>query len=143
MKALSIHPSWAWAIIHGGKDVENRKWKTDFRGTLLIHSTNTLKKPDLARACELAGITVNAKALARNAIVGAVELVDIVECSASRWARPDWYHWVLENPRPLIPPIAAKGQLFIWEWRPPRNAQCGTQPWHVCTRLCSQRGVNS
>lgn len=27
MKALSIRQPWAWAIIHAGKDVENRDWQ--------------------------------------------------------------------------------------------------------------------
>ncbi len=27
MKALSIRQPWAWAILHAGKDVENRSWR--------------------------------------------------------------------------------------------------------------------
>ena len=26
MKALSLRQPFAWAVIHGGKDVENRSW---------------------------------------------------------------------------------------------------------------------
>jgi hypothetical protein len=37
MKALSIQQPWAWAIIAGHKDVENRSWYTHHRGSLLIH----------------------------------------------------------------------------------------------------------
>ena len=29
MKALSIRQPWAWAILHAGKDIENRDWRTD------------------------------------------------------------------------------------------------------------------
>ena len=25
-RALTVHAPWAWAIIHGGKDIENRSW---------------------------------------------------------------------------------------------------------------------
>ena len=39
MKCLSILQPWAWAIIHGGKDVENRTWRTAYRGPLLIHAS--------------------------------------------------------------------------------------------------------
>ena len=28
MKALTIKQPWAWAIIHAGKDIENRDWVT-------------------------------------------------------------------------------------------------------------------
>lgn len=38
MKALSVKQPWAWAIIHAGKDIEKRTWRTDYRGPLLIHA---------------------------------------------------------------------------------------------------------
>jgi hypothetical protein len=46
MKALSIRQPWAWLIVKGYKDVENRSWPTYHRGPLLIHA---------ARNCDLAG----------------------------------------------------------------------------------------
>src|SRR5690625_200028 len=41
MKALSIRQPWAWLIVNGYKDIENRTWKTDYRGKLLIHASKT------------------------------------------------------------------------------------------------------
>ena len=38
MKALTVQQPWAWAIIHGGKDVENRTQAWTYRGPLLIHA---------------------------------------------------------------------------------------------------------
>jgi hypothetical protein len=38
VKALTIRQPWAWATIYGGKDVENRRWRTAYRGPLLIHA---------------------------------------------------------------------------------------------------------
>jgi hypothetical protein len=38
MKALSIRQPWAWLIVHGVKDVENRTWRTNFRGRFLVHA---------------------------------------------------------------------------------------------------------
>ena len=38
MKVLSIRQPWAWAIVAGFKPVENRTWKTGYRGPLLIHA---------------------------------------------------------------------------------------------------------
>ena len=32
MKALTIKQPWAWAILHGGKDIENRNWFTSVAG---------------------------------------------------------------------------------------------------------------
>ena len=37
MKVLSVKNPYAYLIVHGIKDVENRSWKTDYRGELLIH----------------------------------------------------------------------------------------------------------
>jgi hypothetical protein len=39
MKALSIKHPWAWAIVHAGKDIENRTWECRYRGEILIHAS--------------------------------------------------------------------------------------------------------
>jgi hypothetical protein len=39
MKHLSIKNPWAYLIVSGMKDVENRTWRTPYRGTLIIHAT--------------------------------------------------------------------------------------------------------
>lgn len=38
MKALTVQQPWAWAIVHGGKDVENRTTAWKHRGQLAIHA---------------------------------------------------------------------------------------------------------
>lgn len=38
IRALSIRQPWAWAITKGWKPVENRTWKTSYRGPLAIHA---------------------------------------------------------------------------------------------------------
>lgn len=40
MRILTVRQPWAWAIIHGGKDVENRvrNLAGDYRGPVLIHA---------------------------------------------------------------------------------------------------------
>ena len=42
--AISVRQPWAWAIVHGGKDIENRDWKASnpglrFRGAVAIHAS--------------------------------------------------------------------------------------------------------
>lgn len=39
MKALSIKQPWASLIAHGIKDIENRTWKTKFRGRIYVHAS--------------------------------------------------------------------------------------------------------
>jgi hypothetical protein len=53
-----------------------------------------------------------------NAIIGAVELVDIVEDSDSAWAEPGRYHWIFENARFLKEPITkVKEGSGLWTYR--------------------------
>ena len=47
MKALSIQQPWAWAIVNGFKPVENRTWRTNYTGPLLIHAGKRELKTDV------------------------------------------------------------------------------------------------
>lgn len=38
MLALSLRQPWAWAILHAGKRIENRRWNTHYRGHILLHA---------------------------------------------------------------------------------------------------------
>lgn len=42
--ALSIRQPWAWLIVNGHKDIENRDWPTNFRGRLLVHAGLTMTR---------------------------------------------------------------------------------------------------
>ena len=105
MKALTVHPSYAMAIVTGLKTVECRTWKTSYRGDILI--TSSAKK--------FAG-TIPGHAL------GVVTLKDIVRFDRKH-VKPalmqDWepglYAWILENPR-IIKPIPVKGKLSLWNF---------------------------
>lgn len=35
---LSVRQPWAWALLHGGKTIENRSWPTRHRGRIWIHA---------------------------------------------------------------------------------------------------------
>ncbi len=60
MRILTVRQPWAWAIIHGGKDVENRVRNIagDYRGPVAIHSGRAVFEeeggayPEVARAIE-------------------------------------------------------------------------------------------
>lgn len=122
MKALSIQQPWAWAILYAGKDVENRTWRTNYRGPLLIHAGQQVDLVGLNWMPERFGISVpkpQSSPLARTGgIVGVVELVDCVQGHESPWAElwtgPRMWHWVLKNPRPL-PFHRFKGRQKLFE----------------------------
>ncbi|HTU58075.1 MAG TPA: hypothetical protein VMF89_06570 [Polyangiales bacterium] len=128
-QVLSLYPEWAWAIVFAGKDVENRSWRTSYRGTLLIHASSRRSSHDAldnARKLLCERSKLRPKDLPDefpcSAIIGAVELVDCVEGGKSAWAEKDSVHWLLRGARPLprpIPDIA--GQRRVWQWTPTKR----------------------
>ena len=48
MKALSIRAPWWFAILHFGKDIENRTWATNFRGTVYLHAGKWFEREEVA-----------------------------------------------------------------------------------------------
>jgi hypothetical protein len=83
MKALSIRQPWAWAIIHAGKDVENRTWNTKFRGTFAVHaSAQAASDWEFPRGAPKPG---EKEGWVKGAIIGFVDLVDVVDRHRSKW----------------------------------------------------------
>jgi hypothetical protein len=44
LKILSIRHPWAYLIANGDKDIENRMWRTKYRGPFLIHASLALDR---------------------------------------------------------------------------------------------------
>jgi len=145
-KAITVCQPWAWAIF-GPKRFENRRWKTDYRGPLLIHAGKSTEwmEPGLA-ALKRLGITPPAE-LPMGAIVGRVELVD---CLPVREFPRDPFAsgpicWCLARPRRLLTPIPYKGAQGLFgvpdrvlaaaEWEPACRI-CGCTEWRPCPGGC-------
>lgn len=122
--ALSVRQPWAWAIIHAGKDIENRSWQAvnhglNTRGRIAIHAAKGLTRDEYEGAAEfMASIGVKcpeARDLLRGGIIGSVEVIDVVTGSDSRWFFGP-RGLVLADPEPcdLIPAVGALG-FFRWE----------------------------
>ena len=47
LSCLTVRQPWAWLLTHGVKPVENRTWKTSYRGPLLIHAGKVLDEHGL------------------------------------------------------------------------------------------------
>lgn len=130
MKVLSVRQPWAWAIIHGGKDIENRNWKTNYRGPLAIHAGQSFDFTAEELRNVLRGEYGNGLREMihkfqqdddiRGAIIGTVNLIDCIPSYAckSPWKAgddPDYFCWKLASPRPLREPIKVAGKLGIFE----------------------------
>jgi hypothetical protein len=113
-KALSVRQPWAWAIIEGGKDVENRAWLTNYTGPLLIHA-GLQDDLDGWHFLDEMGIRLPVDP-PTGGLIGIVDLVNCVLGYESVWAQDRRWHWVLKNPRPL-PFVAYKGRLGLFNVR--------------------------
>ncbi|MGH1376648.1 MAG: ASCH domain-containing protein [Alphaproteobacteria bacterium] len=100
-KAISVNQPWAWAIVNGHKDIENRDWQTKRRGTILIHAGKKFDKdgyrfiqsqfPEIKLP-----LIEEFKSNMMGGIVGSVEITDCVDKSDSTWFFGK-YGFVLEN----------------------------------------------
>lgn len=141
MRILTVRQPWAWAIIHGGKNVENRVRNIagGYRGPVAIHAALRVAADGANKVVWGAWID-SGDSLVKGAIIGVVDLVDVHSASViggcgrmqndcdehpfgcrhhcSTWAMgptPEgWYqHLVFENPRALDEPILYKGTLGL------------------------------
>lgn len=129
MKALSLTQPWAWLVVHGGKDVENRVWNTKLRGAFMIHAAKGMRRSDYDDAIRFArdagGIGLASRVpwpekLERGGIVGAANLYTVIHpllpMQMERrlpWHMPEQYGFVLGDVRPL-PFLPCKGALSFW-----------------------------
>jgi len=169
MKCLSVRNPISYLICAGIKDVENRTWKTDYRGRLYIHSSGEIawhcyfpewkamlpiqhefsmmkegpdgpivkgkyvgydreadefflrpegepfRKEYVLYARYMESLRRDVPFFKSQAIIGHVDLVDIVTDSTSPWADKTAFHWILQNPvlfdKPIMP---VKGHLRLF-----------------------------
>lgn len=136
MKALTIKQPWASLIANGIKDIENRTWKTNYRGRIYIHASakpaaslvsSVLNYEQTAQLVRTGGLDHNyTSKLPSSAIIGEVDIVDCVINHPSIWAEQSTdpikniYNWVLANAVLYNKPILnVKGRLSFWEYERP------------------------
>lgn len=135
MRILTVRQPWAWAIIHGGKDVENRVRNIagSYRGPVAIHVAQGdaesapdelwLMHGDWYRARGSQPKMFEPAFWDRGRIIGVVDLASAhVTCPpaydphrglCSAWAQEGDWHLALKNPRALTEPIAYRGALGL------------------------------
>lgn len=142
MRCLTVQQPWAWAIMHGGKTIENRTQLWSYRGKLAIHagaraSDRGLYDPRILEAFTASPLdsrdrwtTLQSDMMRRlefAAILGVADLVDVhPDAGCCRpWGESAYIehggrhrqhitHLVLENPQPLAEPIPYRGALGLW-----------------------------
>jgi hypothetical protein len=118
MKAISIKQPWASLIVTGIKPVENRTWKSNYRGPLLIHAAKTWDQQGADWIIEnfsylyLRGKIAKAKEL-RGGIIGKVKMVGCVTDHQSPWFFGP-FGFVFKYPE-IIDFHPCRGQLNLFE----------------------------
>ncbi len=129
MKALSVRQPWAWLIVNGHKDIENRSWQTSYRGPLLIHAGLKVDREDIAwlrKQAKESGVDLP-DVFPTGGIVGVVTLVDCVTEHPSEWFDGP-VGWVLADPAEIeFVPITGRLGLFEvdLELEGPRDVDAG------------------
>lgn len=133
-RALAIQQPWAWAIVNGFKDIENRSRSQEslFRnrvgGVILVHASKTLSRVEYERRYDdmrrLGVSPPEFEDLELGGIVGTARLADVVTKSRSRWFEGNGIGLLLTEPR-RCRFIPAKGQLGVFDprrsWMPKRR----------------------
>jgi len=96
MKAMSVRQPWAWLVVNGWKNIENRGRRFSHRGPLLIHASVRMTAADY-EACRIFvnGICEDLampapEDLPRGGIVGEVVVLDCVAAHPSPWFTGPW-----------------------------------------------------
>ncbi len=112
MRALSVLQPWAWLIVNGPKPVENRRWKTPYRGRFLVHAGKKWgpeQRNDLTAVREQFPDLILPDRFDLGGIVGAATIVDCVSEMDSPWFFGP-FGFVLADPA-TCPFVPWKGQL--------------------------------
>lgn len=118
--AVTLWQPWAWAVIFGGKDVENRSRRIS-PCNLLIHAGLSFDEGAVDYVLDLTGrkrlpelATRGGFILGKVTVTGATFGVDDTD---SMWAFANTWHWHLDRPQRADPPIVCRGYPSLW--RPP------------------------
>ena len=133
--ALSVRQPWAWAILHGGKIIENRSLGAIRSGgmapgLICLHAATGMTEREyrwgLWRLAKHGVRCPRPDDLIRGAIVGTVEVTGIITKSDSEWFGGE-AGLTLANPRP-VDPIPCRGALGYFPWHPAGDC-APPSPW--------------
>lgn len=121
MKAVSVQQPRAEQILSGAKTLDVRTWQVGYRGPLAIHAGAT------RRTARIRALGFDPEALAYGAVLGVMDLVEIIALDAEQYAalrgerlsdEPfaglPCYGWRLAHPRRLPDPLPWPGKVSLF-----------------------------
>jgi hypothetical protein len=115
VKALTVRQPWAWAIVAGYKDVENRPRRTNYRGHLFIHAGAALDPKGFEFLWKVGLYRALPTILPLGGLIGRIQIVDCIKGSESEWALPGSWHWILRKPREFKNVLPCRGYLGMFK----------------------------
>lgn len=118
-RALSIRQPWAWAILYGGKRIENRTWYTSYRGPIFIHAGLTVDRDAFEGLADvILAVPAPRPPAVCGALVGIATIVDCVQAHSVPAHMRDWVTgpWclVLDDVVSLTTPRPLRGSLGLF-----------------------------
>jgi hypothetical protein len=135
MLGLSVWQPWAWLIVNGYKDIENRNWWTRFTGRFLVHASKRMDNMTLTEIVEQYHVKIDDPEAAqreikeqRGGIVGVAKMTNCCDYSTcdgyvagmAPWSLNSlkWFHgpygFVLRDAAPL-PFFPLRGRQGFFE----------------------------
>lgn len=105
MKALSLMPEWAMAVLLGWKTVECRTWKTDYRGELLICASSKAWPGSIAK---------HALCIVNLADIVPFKKEHLEAAGMDVMPETESYAWIFDN-LAWVEPFEVKGKLHIFD----------------------------
>ena len=115
LRAITVKQPWAWAIVAGHKDVDNRSRRTNYRGPLLIHAGAELDAAGFEFLWEVGLYRSLPAELPQGGLIGIIDVVDCRKAYDSEWAFAGSWHWILRRPREFKGVLPCRGHQGLFE----------------------------
>jgi hypothetical protein len=124
VKSLTVRQPWAWAILHAGKNIENRSWapKAVLPFQIAVHAGAHCTASEYDAALDSIwrdGGPEIYTPLREDLVLGCVVgVVDVIGVERRNPGSPWWMGpigWRLANPRPLVEPVPCRGARGLWD----------------------------
>jgi len=120
VKAITLKRPWTWAILHGGKDIENRFWKPSqpLPFQLAIHVGLGFDPLADAYIYDQCGRYPDSHSVFRGSIIAVVTVHHLIAPArnpVTKWHMPEQWGWMLKDLAILPEPVPCRGALSLWD----------------------------
>lgn len=116
-RILTLRQPWAWLVVYGPKNIENRSWSVSYRGQFLILAGKEMLRREYQNVRQFAvdrGVDIpEPTELQFGGIIGSAGITHILppEENTGKWSLPKQFGWVLVDRHPVefVPCKGAQG----------------------------------